>query len=80
MDMYTVELFVMTASMQNFSKAADAMSVTQSTLSQQIRRLESELGYPLFTRQKERIPSAGSPKYPLYHATKQSIVLLFIAC
>ena len=44
MDLYALEVFVITASKPNFSKAAKAMSVTQSTLSQQIRRLETELG------------------------------------
>lgn len=52
MDIYVIELFATTAAMQNFSKAADTLAVTQSTLSQQIRRLEKELGYPLFIRQK----------------------------
>ena len=47
-----LELFIVTASKKNFSQAAKALSVTQSTLSQQIRRLEMELGYPLFLRQK----------------------------
>lgn len=52
MDLYALEVFVITASKPNFSKAAKSMSVTQSTLSQQIRRLETELGYPLFLRKK----------------------------
>lgn len=50
--MFMLELFIVTASKKNFSQAAKALSVTQSTLSQQIRRLEMELGYPLFLRQK----------------------------
>ena len=33
-----------------FSKAAEALFVTQPTLSQQVRRLEEELGFPLFAR------------------------------
>lgn len=43
---YTAEL----AKTRNFSRAAEALYVTQQTLSQQIRRLEEEIGFPLFTR------------------------------
>ena len=38
------------AKYRNFSKAADQLFVTQPTLSQQIRKLEEELGFPLFVR------------------------------
>lgn len=34
----------------NFSEAAKALNVTQSTLSQQVKQLEQELGAPLFER------------------------------
>lgn len=52
MDLYALDVFVITASKPNFSKSAKAMSVTQSTLSRQIRLLETELSYPLFLRKK----------------------------
>ena len=51
MDLYALDVFVI-ASKPNFSKSAKAMSVTQSTLSRQIRLLETELSYPLFLRKK----------------------------
>jgi len=38
------------AKTKNFSRAAESLYITQQTLSQQIRRLEEELGFPLFTR------------------------------
>ena len=53
MDLYALDVFVITASKPNFSKSAKAMSVTQSTLSQQIRLLETELSYPLFLHEKD---------------------------
>ena len=52
MDLYALDVFVITASKPNFSKSAKAMSVTQPTLSQQIRLLETELSYPLFLHEK----------------------------
>ena len=52
MDLYALDVFVITASKPNFSKSAKAMSVTQSTLSQQIRLLETVLSYPLFLHEK----------------------------
>ena len=38
------------ADLRSFSHAAENLFVTQPTLSQQIRKLEDELGYPLFVR------------------------------
>ncbi|MDD6245789.1 MAG: LysR family transcriptional regulator [Firmicutes bacterium] len=35
---------------QNVSRAAERLLLSQSALSQQLRRLEQELGYPIFTR------------------------------
>ena len=35
---------------QNVSRAAERLILSQSALSQQLRRLEQELGYPIFTR------------------------------
>ena len=35
---------------RNFSKAAMHLNITQPTLSQQIGRLEAEIGFPLFER------------------------------
>lgn len=47
--------FRVTAQHQNISKAAQELYVTQPSLSQTIRRLEQELGYPLFEREGRHI-------------------------
>ena len=39
----------------NFSRAAAKLFITQPTLSQQIRRLESDLGFPLFRRNTKKV-------------------------
>ena len=50
-----LEAFVMISRVQNFSKAAELLSVTQSALSHRIAGLEEELGAPLFIREKKGI-------------------------
>lgn len=42
--------FVEVARLLNFSKAADKLHITQSTMSARIQKLEQELGVPLFIR------------------------------
>lgn len=50
MELRQLRYFAKTAETLNFSEAAKALFVTQSTLSQQIRQLEDELGIQLFER------------------------------
>lgn len=47
--------FVTLAECLNFTRAAERVHVTQSTLSHQIRQLEEELGQPLFDRIGKRV-------------------------
>lgn len=47
--------FIAVADHLHFRKAADAMHLTQPALSQQIRELESELGAPLFIRDRKSV-------------------------
>ena len=50
MDIYTMQYVISAAEHENFSMAAQDCGVTQSALSQQISRLEKELGVVLFSR------------------------------
>jgi DNA-binding transcriptional LysR family regulator len=50
-----LEAFLVISRVQNFSKAAEILHVTQSALSHRIAALENELGAPLFIRDKKGI-------------------------
>lgn len=50
MEIHQIRYAEAVAHYSNFSRAADSLFVTQPTLSQQIRRLEEELGFPIFQR------------------------------
>ena len=55
MELRQLKYFVKVAEMKNFSEAARLLNVTQSTLSQQIKQLEGELGVELFTRNSHHV-------------------------
>lgn len=61
MDIRSLELFQHLASSLHFSKTADALFVSPSTLSRSIQRLEQECGTALFVRdnRKVKITAAG---------------------
>jgi len=50
MDLRRLEVFVKVAELRSFSRAADALFLTQPTVSEHIRGLEDDLGVPLFDR------------------------------
>src|ERR1700752_5525850 len=50
MDINQLEVFLGVAQEKSFSRAAKALNRTQPAVSQAIRRLEAELGEPLFDR------------------------------
>jgi DNA-binding transcriptional LysR family regulator len=50
MDINQLEVFLAVAQERSFSRAAEALHRTQPAVSQSIRRLETELGEPLFDR------------------------------
>lgn len=55
MNITQLRYFATVAQMQNLSKAAEALHLSQPALSRSIARLEEELGTPLFLRQGKRI-------------------------
>lgn len=55
MELRQLKYFIKTAETLNFSEAARNLYITQSTLSQQVRALEDELGCPLFIRDSHSV-------------------------
>ena len=50
MELRQLKYFIKVAELKNFSEAAQQLNISQSTLSQQIRQLENELGVNLLLR------------------------------
>jgi DNA-binding transcriptional LysR family regulator len=67
MELRHLTYFVTVAETENFTKAAARCFVAQSALSQQIARLEAEVGAPLFARNSRsvRLTEAGEVLLPL---------------
>ena len=55
MDLLQLRYFLKLANIQHVSKTAELLRISQPSLSATIRKLESELGVPLFIRQGRRI-------------------------
>lgn len=55
MEIKNLESFRMVAELRSFTRAADSLGFTQSTVSFQIRQLEDELGAPLFERNNRTV-------------------------
>lgn len=55
MDIRRLECFLAVADHLHFGRAAEALSLAQSTVSQAVRGLEHELGAPLFERHTRRV-------------------------
>lgn len=73
MEIRQLKYFVRTAQTLNFSEAARSLYVSQSTLSQQIKSLEDELGTVLFQRDSHSasLTESGSMLLPLAIQTLQ---------
>jgi len=73
MELRQLKYFVRTAQTLNFSEAARSLYVSQSTLSQQIKSLEDELGTILFQRDSHTVSltQSGSMLLPLAIQTIQ---------
>ena len=55
MEIRNLESFIQVAELGSFTKAAENLGYTQSSVSTQIRQLENELGIPLFERINHRV-------------------------
>ncbi len=55
MEMHQLRYMVALARTGNFSRAAEQCNVAQPSLSQQIQKLEDELGERLFDRMKRQV-------------------------
>jgi LysR family cyn operon transcriptional activator len=70
MELRHLRYFVALAEELSFTRAAQKVHITQSTLSQQIRRLEDEIGHPLFDRVGKRVIMTEIGQILLTNATK----------
>jgi DNA-binding transcriptional LysR family regulator len=55
MDVHALRCFVEVARRRNFTRASEALHLTQPAVSRQVRALEEELGTPLLHRERRRV-------------------------
>lgn len=70
MELRQLRYFIKAAGLSNFTEASNQLFITQSTLSQQIKTLEDELGIPLFDRVGKRVRLTEAGHLFLPHAQK----------
>ncbi len=69
MELRQLEAFVVVASELHFGRAAEQLHMGQPTLSETIRRLERELGTPLFARTTRRVALTAAGTELVGHAS-----------
>src|SRR5436190_100054 len=70
MELRHLRYFVALADCLSFTRAAERVHVTQSTLSHQIRQLEEQVGQPLFERIGRRVVTTEAGELFLGFATR----------
>jgi LysR family transcriptional regulator, hydrogen peroxide-inducible genes activator len=70
MEMHQLRYFVTVVREGTFTKAAERLYITQPSLSEQIRKLETELGCPLFQRLGRKLALTDAGEALLPHAQK----------
>ena len=70
MELRQLEYFAAVARHKHFTRAAEALYVTQPALSQQVRRLEAELGLPLLRRTSKGVELTPAGEDLLAHVEK----------
>lgn len=75
MEIHQLEYFVAIVEMGGFSRAAERCNVAQPSLSQQIMKLEKEIGYPLFDRlgRKVALTDVGRQLLPRANAILEEL-------
>ena len=64
-----LKTFLKVAERKSFTKAAEALNYTQSTVSTQIKQLETELGVPLFERINQKTGLTERGKVLMKHGS-----------
>lgn len=72
MDIRTLKTFVYVAELGSFTRAAQVLGYSQSTVSFQIKQLESELGHPLFERVRHTVTLTAPGHQVLHYAQRIS--------
>lgn len=75
MEIHQLKYFVAVAEMASFSRAAEKCHVSQPSLSQQIIKLEGEVGQPLFDRAGRRVLLTEAGRLLLQHARTALLTL-----
>lgn len=70
MELWQLRTLVATAETLNFTKASEALNLTQSAVSHQIKALEEELGTPLFIRASRGVKLTDAGQLAYEHAKR----------